>query len=166
MGYMPSLIAAAAKRREQEQEREELAMIKRLAEEDGEGRYEYKILRSYSNAFRNSTRQRQILNEEARAGWEMVAKLDNVRLVVRRPRSVEDSPMQEIDPYRTVVDTNLPMVIGALLALILLVGVVTLAVFQNDGSSAGPDWPIAAIMVLVGLIAVGAAVIAKVRSSR
>ena len=47
MGYMTPLIAAAAKKREQEQEREELAMIERLAEEDGEGRYEYKILQTF-----------------------------------------------------------------------------------------------------------------------
>ena len=98
MGYMVPLIAAAAKRREQEQEKEELAMIERLAQDDGEGRYEYKILRSYSNAFRNPERRRQILNEEARAGWEMVATLDNARLIVRRPHSTGAIQTQGIDP--------------------------------------------------------------------
>jgi hypothetical protein len=166
MGYMTPLIAAAAKKREREQEREELAMIKRLAEEDGEGRYEYKILRSYSNTFRSPTRRQQILNEEARAGWEMVAKLDNARLVMRRPRSAGDSPARGIDPYRTEVDTNLPLVIGALLALILLVGMVTMAVFLGNDSSGESDWTILAVIGLVALIAVGAAVRAKARSSR
>jgi hypothetical protein len=164
MGYMAPLIAAAAKRREQEQEREELAMIEHLAQQDGEGRYEYKILRSYSNAFRNPERRRRILNEEARAGWEMVAKLDNARLIVRRPRSAGDSPNQEIDPYRTEVDTNLPMVLGALLAMVFLIGVVAFVIFLDQDS---PDiaWSIPVIAVLVALIAIGAAVV-KARASR
>jgi hypothetical protein len=165
MGYMTPIIAAAAKRRAEEQEREELAMIERLSQEDGEGRYEYKILRSYSNAFRNPERRRQILNEEARAGWEMVAKLDNARLVVRRPRTAADRPIQGIDPYRTAVDTNVWMMIGPLMALILLVGLVVMVVFLGGDSPDGVAWTIPAIMGLVVLIAVGAAV-AKARRSR
>jgi hypothetical protein len=165
MGYMTPLIAAAAKRREQEQEREELAMIESLSREDGEGRYEYKVLRSYTNAFRNPERRRQILNEEARAGWEMVAKLDNARLIVRRPRTTQDSPIQGIDPYRTQVDTNLPAMFGALIGLIFLVGLIVMAIFLNDDSSTGIAWSIPIIAVLVGLIAIGAAVV-KMRASR
>jgi hypothetical protein len=165
MAYMTPLIAAAAKKREQEQEREELAMIKRLAEEDGEDRYEYKILRSYSNAFRSPEHRRQILSEEARTGWEMVAKLDNARLVMRRPHSAGDMPTRGIDPYRTEVDTNLPMVLGVLLALILLVVFGVLAIFLKGDSPAEIAWSIPVIMVLVGLIAVGMAVV-KMRSSR
>jgi hypothetical protein len=165
MGHMVPLLAAAAKKREREQEEEERAMIEHLAQNDGESRYEYKILRSYTYAFRSPERRRQILNEEARAGWEMVAKLDNARLIVRRPRSMGDMPTLGIDPYRTEVDTNLPMVFGVLLALIFLVGVVVLVAFMGGDSPARIAWSIPAIMVLVGLIAVGAAV-AKRRASR
>jgi hypothetical protein len=166
MGYMTPLIAAAAKRREQEQEREELAMIERLSQEDGEGRYEYKVLRSYTNAFRSPERRRQILNEEARAGWEMVAKLDNARLIVRRPRTTQDSPIQGIDPYRTQVDTNLPVVSGVLVAMIMLVGMVVFIVFMNDNAPASAAGTIPVIIILIGLIAVVSIIAAKIRASR
>jgi hypothetical protein len=166
MGYIAPLAAAAAKKREQEQEREELAMIESLSREDSEGRYEYKVLRSYTNAFRSPERRRQILNEEARAGWEMVAKLDNARLIVRRPRTTQDSPIQGIDPYRTQVDTNLPAVFGVLVALIFLVGLVVFVIFMEGDSPASTDGSILSILVVFGLITVGAIIAMKVRASR
>jgi hypothetical protein len=84
---------------------------------------------------------------------------------VRRPRTTQDSPIQEIDPYRTQVDTNLPAMFGALIGLIFLVGLVVMAIFLNDDSSTGIAWSIPIIAVLVGLIAIGAAVV-KMRASR
>ena len=57
------------------------------------------------------------------------------------------------------------MVLGILLALILLVVFGVLAIFLKGDSPAEIAWSIPAIMVLVGLIAVGMAVM-KARASR
>jgi len=64
--------------------------------------WEFKILRSATNAFRNPTRMRDALEREARAGWTLVEKFDNQRLRLKRPASAKagDSGL-DFDPYRT-----------------------------------------------------------------
>jgi hypothetical protein len=65
-------------------------------------RYEYKILRSITGAFRDPTKFKQALEEEARAGWELLEKFDDTRLRLRRPvecRKQDDLLGQ--DPYRS-----------------------------------------------------------------
>ena len=82
----------------QQQEEEEMT-----APDSGDSaRYEYKILRSITGAFRDPTKLRQALEEEARAGWELLEKFDDSRLRLRRPvecRKQDDLLGQ--DPYRT-----------------------------------------------------------------
>ena len=65
--------AAAAARRRREQEEEEMTLMNT----DPSGAVEYKIIRSATGAFKDPAKFRAALDEEARAGWELVEKLDN-----------------------------------------------------------------------------------------
>jgi hypothetical protein len=89
--------AAAAKRRRQREEEEEATFMNT----DPTGAFEYKILRSATSAFRNPAFFRAVMEEESRAGWELVEKLDNDRVRLRRLVSwrEKDSGLTQ-DPYR------------------------------------------------------------------
>lgn len=121
MGWIPAIAAAAKKRREQAEEEK---LIKELQEGDSQGIYEYKVLRSYRFAFAGETRLRAVLDEEAHAGWEMVAKLDSGRLMLRRrrsDRSLDAALPPGVDAYRTVVDSNIALMVGLAIGVVLLV---------------------------------------------
>src|SRR3954471_6297824 len=92
--------AAAAARRRREREEEEVTLMNT----DPSGTIEYKIIRSATGAFKDPIKFRAALDEEARAGWELVEKFDNSR--ARRCRSIEcrarDADLGQ-DPYRTQI---------------------------------------------------------------
>jgi len=118
--------AAAAKRRQNYEEEEEVTPMNT----DTSGAFEYKIIRSVTKAFRNPAFFQQTLQEEAQAGWQLVEKLDDDR--VRLRRSVEcrsnDAHLTQ-DPYRTrigmgevkLVFVVLGSVFGTLLLIFLVV---------------------------------------------
>jgi hypothetical protein len=155
MGWIPALAAAGKRRREQREERE---MIQQLQRDDPQGIHEYKVLRSHTLAFAREARLRSILDEEARAGWEMAAKLDAGRLMLRRPRTCRDADAllpADVDPYRISVDPNVPMIAGlviaVILALVLLGGVL-------GKRAAGP-----AIIIMIGIIVIAAVLLIRGR---
>jgi hypothetical protein len=132
--------------------------IERLQRDDPQGLYEYKVLRSHSFAFASESRLRAELEQEAQAGWEMVAKLDNWRLMLRRQRSqgqADAALPPGVDPYRVTVDTNIPM-IAALVILVILV----LALL---GLMPGMTAVIPVAIAVVGLIALAVAVLVRAR---
>src|SRR5262245_35645114 len=90
--------AAAAARRRREAE-ESMTVYSPADLTEG---WEFKILRSATNAFRDPVRLRQALEEEGRAGWVMIEKFDNQRLRLKRPASSRagDAALG-FDPYRT-----------------------------------------------------------------
>jgi len=92
--------AAAAARRRQEQEEEDMTMMNT----DHSGAVEYKIIRSATGAFKDPAKFRAALDEEARAGWELLEKLDNSRARLRRSTDCRkrDAELGQ-DPYRTQV---------------------------------------------------------------
>jgi hypothetical protein len=55
--------------------------------EELENDWEFKIIRSQTGAFRNQAALQKLMEEEARAGWQMVEKFDNSRVRFKRPRS-------------------------------------------------------------------------------
>ena len=66
--------------------------------------WEFKILRSMTRAFKNPNKMREILDEEARAGWLLVEKFDDGRLRLKRPASARaNDQLLSADPYRTYV---------------------------------------------------------------
>jgi hypothetical protein len=92
--------AAEAKRRRDQEEEEEVTPLN----SDPSGAVEYKILRSATGAFRNPAKFRAALEEEAPAGWELVEKLDNARIRLRRSIAwrQKDGELAQ-DPYRIQV---------------------------------------------------------------
>ena len=118
--------AAAAARRRREQEEEEMTLMNT----DPSGAIEYKIIRSATGAFKDPAKFRAALDEEARAGWELVEKLDNSRARLRRSTECRkrDADLGQ-DPYRTQVGMSetalaLWIVVATLVGISLLFGAV------------------------------------------
>ena len=96
--------------------------------------WEFKIVRAATPAFRRKRVLDQLIEEEARAGWVMLEKLDDSRVRFRRPHRAraQDAYLPDgIDPYRTHYGaTSTQNVIIALLFLgILMVVGLGVAVF-------------------------------------
>ncbi len=106
MTFVPGVSAvtgAAAAAAAQQVLKEEEEMTPYTREDLAEG-WEFKILRSMTNAFGKPERLRQVLEEEARAGWVLVEKFDNARLRLKRPATAKEADGQlDFDPYRTFV---------------------------------------------------------------
>ena len=114
--------AAAAARRKREQEEEEMTLMN----SDPSGEFEYKIIRSVTGAFKDPTKFRAALDEEARAGWELLEKLDNSRARLRRSTDCRngDAGLGQ-DPYRTQVGISEgALAIGIVVGVFLLIGAV------------------------------------------
>jgi hypothetical protein len=93
--------AAAEHERQMRLEEEELTpySVDDLAQD-----WEFKILRSATGAFRSAKRLREVLEDEARAGWVLVEKFDNSRVRLKRPAKARDRDGNlNFDPYRTYV---------------------------------------------------------------
>jgi hypothetical protein len=89
--------------------------------------WEFKILRSTQESFRDPLVFKQVLEEEAIAGWILLEKLDDRRLRFKRPiamREVLRSDLLPIDPYRTTYDPASPWkrvaIVAVSLTLLLL----------------------------------------------
>ncbi|MBC8505168.1 MAG: hypothetical protein ISR58_06600 [Anaerolineales bacterium] len=157
--------AAAAKKRKLDEEAEEEKMTK--YNDDNTEKWEYKIVRSESGAFRNPNVLAALVEEEALAGWEMLEKFDNRRIRFRRPveaRKKDHMLPNGVDPYRTNYGGSLTK-IGVMVALgLLLMGSFLFFFLAYRG---GASFPIAGaiptIAILVVLMAV-AAVVAVARS--
>jgi hypothetical protein len=95
-------VAAAAARRKKKQEEEE--EMTEYTSDDLDKGFEFKIVRSALGAFKKPQTLRQVVEEEARAGWTLLEKFDNDRLRFKRPisaRAADASLPEGIDPYRT-----------------------------------------------------------------
>jgi hypothetical protein len=80
--------------------------------------WEFKILRSATNAFKNPLRLRQYLEEEGRAGWVLVEKFDDSRLRLKRPATARERDGKlDIDPYRTYVGLTPNAVAGIVIGI-------------------------------------------------
>lgn len=115
-------VAAAAEERLRREEEEEMTPY---TPQDVAEAWEFKILRSAASQFRNPVWLRNILEEEARAGWTMIEKFDNGRVRLKRPASARaNDATLGFDPYRSWVGISqtriaLMIVLGAL-AFVLL----------------------------------------------
>jgi hypothetical protein len=99
-GGATAAIAAANAAKNREEETAMLDMLKHQNSAD----WEYKIVRSALFGFDRKEKIREMLEQEARAGWSMAAKLDGDRVVLKRPVAMRDHDHllgDDIDPYRT-----------------------------------------------------------------
>ncbi len=156
--------AAAAKKRRLEEEAEEEKMTK-YTDENSE-KWEHKIVRSESGAFRNPDVLAALVEEEAMAGWEMLEKFDNRRIRFRRPvEARKKDPMlpNGVDPYRTNYGGSLTKV-GIMLALgLLLMGGFLFFFLAYKG---GANFPIAGVIPVIAILVVLMAIAAVVAVSR
>lgn len=105
--------------------------------------WEFKILRSATSAFRDPSRMRDALEQEARAGWTLVEKFDNQRLRLKRPASARaGDPGLDFDPYRTsygMSEAKLGFIIAASVLSAVGVVILTIVLFtQNMHQPAHP----------------------------
>jgi hypothetical protein len=121
--------AAAAAAELARKEEEEMTTYTR---EDLTEGWEFKILRSMTNAFKKPEKLQQVLMEESSAGWVLVEKFDDARLRLKRPAAAKEADGQlDFDPYRTYVGISqgryilivvlLSLGIPALVALIIFI---------------------------------------------
>jgi len=153
--------AAAAEKQRQLEEDEEEKMTK--YNNDNMEKWEFKIVRSDSSAFRKPDVLAELIEEEALSGWEMLEKFDNKRVRFRRPiEARKRDPMlpDYVDPYRTQYGSS-PQATAILIGVILLL----LGVFAFWGISfrSGNEFSFggqipAFVFLIVGIGVVGAAV--------
>ena len=122
--------AATAAAQVVQQEEEEMTPYgaKDLAED-----WEFKIVRSATNGFRDPIWLNAILREEARAGWVLVEKFDDGRVRLKRsPAARAKDGSLGFDSYRTWVGMSqqrlaaviLAAVFGGLAVIGIIVGVI------------------------------------------
>jgi hypothetical protein len=116
--------AAAAKARQEEEE-----MTPYTPQDLAEG-WEFKILRAVTNKFRDPLVLHGILQEEARAGWILVEKFDDMRVRLKRPaRARANDAALDFDPYRTWVGISQArytgIVLGVTFGIVAVIALVT-----------------------------------------
>ena len=121
-GAMVPIIAgaSAAQRRRWMLEKEEEEMTQ-YTREDLDDEWEFKIVRSGTGAFRKREVLDQVVEEEARAGWVMLEKLDDSRIRFKRParaRAQDAYLPPEVDPYRTTYGASSPRQVAIMLLLV------------------------------------------------
>jgi hypothetical protein len=123
--------AEAARRREEDE-------MTGYTPDDLNHDWEFKIVRGNGATFRKPERLQAVLAEEARAGWELLEKLDDNRIRLKRPTSRRQLDGKlDIDPYRTQVGAGeagrVLLVLGAVL-LGLLALLATLVLVRSDAA--------------------------------
>lgn len=118
--------AAAAAAAEEARRREEEERLTNYTKEDLNEGWEFKILRS--GLALKQERFKEICEEEAKNGWQLVEKFDQTRIRFKRPISArENDQYAEIDPYRT----NYSKGTGKVVAIILGITFLTMAIIAG-----------------------------------
>jgi len=98
-----STIAAAEAAKRRRMQRNEEERMTGYSKDDLEG-WEFKIVRAATRKFKDSETVRQLCEEEARSGLEMVEKFDDHRIRFKRSTDHRaDDRHREIDSYRTQI---------------------------------------------------------------
>jgi hypothetical protein len=105
---------------------EEEEDMTRYTQDDLGNDWEFKIVRSDSAAFRKPEVLREVIEEEARAGWVMLEKFDDSRVRFKRSHSARTRDAllpPDADPYRTqygISATRIGLLVVALMMMALL----------------------------------------------
>lgn len=166
MAYMAPIIAAASAAQKKRQDEEEESLMAEFLKEDKSGNWEYKIIRGMIGAFRSEARMQRVLEVEAQASWELAMKLDDDRMVLRRPRSARGQDVNldpGVRPYRTNYGgKTIPIILGMLM-LILSVAVFAYTFFAGGNGFTGigaGEYSIIMIGTLAILTVMGIVVVA------
>lgn len=121
-------VAEAYERRRREQEESRKYTMREL--EQG---WEFKIVRAYIGTFRNPKTLQKLVDEEARAGCELLELFDDSRVRFKRRRSEKAKAVllpSGVDPYRATFRTASPAMTAARVILIgTIVGLSTCMMF-------------------------------------
>ncbi len=121
-------------RRERQEEEELTPYTHQDLTED----WEFKILRSVTGKFRDASWLRSVLDEEARAGWQLVEKFDKARVRLKRPASARSRDATLFDAYRTSVGISQARYTILILLLVFgFIGLVTVLFAFLSGSLGG-----------------------------
>ena len=153
MDWMMPMMAAAADRSHAEEDQ----LLAALTQQDTAQRYEFKILHGGATAFRGKGRMQRVLEEEARAQWELAIKLDDARVALRRSRDARSRDALrsgDIDPYRTELASNRSAAVASVLAISVLIVLVVGLLVERRGDLGGSEavtWSLFLIAIVTGL---------------
>lgn len=83
---------------------------------------EFKILQAQTPLFAKSSKMHEILEEEARAGWQLLEKQDNYRIKLQRDVSFRANDKNlDIDAYRSTVGVSSTITYGVTAAATLAI---------------------------------------------
>jgi hypothetical protein len=126
-------------------------------QQDAAQHYEFKILHGGPTAFRGQEHLQRVLEQESRAQWELVMKLDDARLVLRRPRDARSRDAlrgAEIDPYRTQIGSPRTIAAGAVMLGVLAAVILGLLVVGQAGAGSPDSTPWLGVTLGLGIIIV------------
>ena len=116
MTFVPAIVAAAQHLRREEE------IVTQHGIDEIEG-WEFKIVRAATRKFKDPEFFRQICEEEAQSGWEMLEKFDDSRIRFKRRAENRDRDQhRDIDPYRTQVGMTADQ-LGLLITMLVFLGV-------------------------------------------
>jgi hypothetical protein len=83
---------------------------------------EYKVITSNTPAFANTAKLKQILAEEAQAGWDLEEVIDSSKIRVSRDKGQRTGDgSRTIDPYRINVGLNQTVYLGIAAVITIVV---------------------------------------------
>jgi len=128
-GSAAAINAAAAAKRMQDEEENMTGYNK----DDLDG-WEFKIMRSNTSKFKDSTYINQLCAEEAKAGWELVEKFDDNRIRFKRKTSMRgNDQFLQTDPYRTTVGVGAGQLTALILGIVFsVIGVLVFFIFMMN----------------------------------
>ncbi|MEW5993967.1 MAG: hypothetical protein AB1744_06185 [Candidatus Zixiibacteriota bacterium] len=123
-GAAAAAAARAARMREEEED------MTKYTKDDLEG-WEFKIVRANTRRFKNYREVQRICQEEAKAGWELVEKLDDSRMrFKRRTDNRANDHLLDVDPYRTQVGISQGNILAVVLGIIAVIAGVVIVLAQ------------------------------------
>ncbi|MBT3249212.1 MAG: hypothetical protein HOA24_00695 [Candidatus Pacebacteria bacterium] len=120
-------IIAAQQQKQRQMEEEEMTSY---SANDLEG-WEFKIVRTGMKSFKDLHRLNSFLEEESKAGWELVEKFDNHRIRLKRKVTAKRNDRNlTIDPYRVTMGDS-----ESVIVVIFLVAMFSIIIFSIVMSS-------------------------------
>ena len=96
---------------------------------------EYKVIQAQTPLFSDTAKMHEVLEQEARAGWQLLEKEDNYRIKLQRNISHRDNDKNlDFDAYRSTVGVSSMVTYGATAVVtIAIVSVILyLALWTNN----------------------------------
>lgn len=93
---------------------------------------EYKVITSNTPAFGNAQKLKQVLAEEAAAGWDLEELIDVNKIRVSRDKSARANDANcKIDPYRIHVGMNSALYLGiaAIVTIVVIYAIIQAAAY-------------------------------------